>query len=719
MNQILIRLFYILTIFAFVASCSNAPDQPGGFDRGPTNTKLDPQGDTIKNNVKVISDIKAEEIPGGYIAEAGSPEFDAIVKKNSEQPIVYGIGAAGITLNTTFEDSKQTLARPAYGPDNAGQAQYSEEVIIQWRTQGVRTPYFILTLPGYKGKIQIIKESGGVTQPIGMTDEFTSYMGSNPRAGADRLAIDMYKAMTGSDSNCIEDNVCTVDWGEEFRNFYLITFPGLIVRLSKDRFSMFISLVQKTIPQGPLANDFDLFDANFLVDGEAPISLGDTFENVDGRLLAADASLEDIEIAVNTNFFGRGYSGIYLLYQKTDFSRESLKPQPSDLLLGVQLYDQYRQNFLVNKKPVFIVETPDSVYLTDTPSTDLVGARVKPLQTKINLLPSNIKSFTVQLVDYLKKAAEQKFPVATGSVSGVHQIKTIKEYSGQVVGYDPATKKGVYISFSTSEETGNLNSFVVLLIDERIQAYDQLVVPMADENSPLKKAVVEVPMVDNAGVPTGGTIQRKLPAYTELSGVRLNDLVVISDKDVLARQEATLSFVSPALDFAVNSATDFNGVLNKQERAYYNDIGEIYLPGENNNLVPRNQQFTSVSSFGITLGLTPVGEQDGVTYARVSSVTSSFLNGEIQDLCGLQFFKPKFHMKDSVFLEELRKFIKSENKSCNHFFTYDDTSNKVIASVYFPDDHIRLSFGDRELLQAMIYLPESEVLPLNSEGGAQ
>lgn len=704
-----------LFLFTFIVACSNAPDQPQTFAEGPGATVIG-SGDKGKNNVDYVIDYQeGQDEVGGWLGEEGDADIDQIVKENSEKPIIYGVGAGGVTLDTTFAESKKMLTKPVFGPNQDGEAQYNERLYVRWRTEGEkRTPFFILALPGYKGKIQITKPSGGITRDLALSDDFSSYMGSNPREGADQLAIDMYRAFTGSDQNCVKDNICTINWGDQFQNFYLIQFPGLIVRLSKDRFVLFIGLVQKTIPQGPLANDFDIFTSSFVIDGEEPIQLGQSFEEVDSRMVAADASLDELEISVNLDNFGRGYEGIFLIYEKTDYSRESIRPKKTDRLMGVSLYDQYRNNFLVDGLPVYVHESDNSVTISEMPKSDLTGTQTKTLQTKMNLKPGNIKSFSEQLVAFLKKKAMHKYPVVSGRLIGQHQIKSVKEYDGQIVGYDPATKKGVYIGFTTSEETGNINDIVSIIIREDLSAYDALVVPLSADNQAVQKVSINN-WVDKSGHSIMSS--SKLPYYSELSGVRLNDLLKVSDKDILARNEATIEFVQP---FSVN---DFLPAVVKEniglkERASYSNQGEIYLPAVNNSLMPRNQHFASVSNFGVNLGVIPVAEMGDETLVRVVSITSSFINGQLKDLCNLKTFTPNFGMKDTVFQEALASALKSEGKKCNYFATFDDGSNNRVTSIYFPDDRLRLSFGDRELLQAMIYLPENEIMPV-ATGGAQ
>ena len=724
------HLFYLCVTVAFVTACSNAPDQPSNFDDAPTTTETflpnnaggGVDSETINkpgDGSDIITGVE-DKVDGGYIAEEGTPEGDKIIAENSSKPIIYGTGAAGIDFDTTFEESKQILAKPAYGPTSSGVAQYNEQIYIQWRSEGDekdRTPIFILTFKGYQGKVQIQKPVGGVTEDIGMDADFSSYMGSDPRKGADQLAIDVYKAILGTDQDCIAERVCFVDWGDATGTDFQMVFPGMRLLASRDRFVVYRSLVFKTIPQGPLANHFDIFGKQFLFEGSDKLKLGETFETVDGVLTSEINTLKDVPVEVNTNTYGRGYEGIFLVYQRSDFDRKAIKPKNTDKLMAVSLSGQYRNVLMVDKAPLFIVESENNAVISDSPNTDLVGAKVSPLGIKVGLQRSNVKAFVKNLMDYLKVKAESKYAMVSAQFSGEYQLTPIKEYSAQIVGYDPKSKKGIYLSFGASEETGDMTSFFVMLLDDEFEKVDSVTMPVYASQMPVEKQMIDVPVVDFAGVPSGAISTQKDSRYTQLSGIKLNTLVKVTEQDFLGRGEATVELVEAQIEGKFVSS--ITSLLGGSERSGYSDTGELYTPNGDNVLIPRDQHFTNVGSFGVSLGLIPVGEQDGVLYGRVASITSGLLNGPIKDICGLEHFAPKIGMQSELFLSELQKFIKSENKECRYFTNKDDGSNSIVTSVYFPNDNLRVDFGDQELAQVMIWLPENEVESLPLKGGAQ
>jgi hypothetical protein len=703
------RLFYLCAIFAFAASCSNAPDQPAGFGSTPTDTTTLGTNSTNKTGVETITKVK-NEIEGGYISEQGSPDFDEITKKNSLQPIVYGKGAAGITFETEFEDSKKILTKPVYGPNSNGEAQYNEQLYVKWRTEGdKKTPIFMLTFKGYLGKIQIQKPVGGVQSDISMDEDFSSYKGDNPRAGADKLAVDMYKAILGTDVDCLKENICSINWGDDFAVSFTIEYPGLVLLLDRDRFVSYRSLVTKTIPQGPMANHFDVFKNQFLYSEADTLKLGETFEKVEDTITSEIASLKDVEFEVNTDSFGRGYDGVFLLYQRSDFDRKAVSPKKTDKLMGINLYDQYRHGIFVDEKPVFVIETADKVMISDKSDTDLVGARVLPLQIKMGMQPQNVKPFITQLLEYFKVEAKKKYSMVSGRVSGQYQLSDIKEYSAELIAYDESTKKGIYISFGANEEKGDLGNFLTLALDHTINTADSITIPVY-----ASEAAVEKQMVTADGVSS----PQKQDKYSVLSGVPLNTLVKVTEPDFLGRKEATIELVKANMNES-DLVSSLTSVLGGGERSGYVDNGSLYTPNSDNVLVPRSQHFTSVGTLGISLGLIPVASVNGVLYGRVASVTSALLNGPIKDICGLKFFEPEMGMHVDLFLSELQKFIKSENQECRYFKSKDSGSNGRVSSVYFPNDNLRVDFGDNELAQVMIWLPANNVEPLAFEGGAQ
>ena len=176
------------------------------------------------------------------LASSGSGiDVDKKALENSKKPIIFGTGLGGIDFTTTYADAKKILTEPTMGPDAEGITVYNnEKIYLRWNDTRPSTPYFMLALPGYLGKIQ----AQAPFDDIRLDHKFTSYIGDTPREGADELAIDFFHALTGEKSNCLSEETCSVDWGSTEQTFFLMQFPGLILRLAKDDFRLFIAVVE-------------------------------------------------------------------------------------------------------------------------------------------------------------------------------------------------------------------------------------------------------------------------------------------------------------------------------------------------------------------------------------------------------------------------------------------------------------------------------------------
>jgi hypothetical protein len=182
-----------------------------------------------------------------FIACTDSENFDQVVKENSSQPIIYNVGMAGITFDTNIDESKKLLAQPLNGPNADGGTIYNEQIYVQWKLEDDGKPLFMLAFPGYQGKVQIQKPVGDIQDDFNLNKDFSSYRDSASIEDADRFAIDLYKALTASEDNCLEQKICSVDWGDDSREYFLVTTPGMILRLHKNSFITLVVLIRKVL----------------------------------------------------------------------------------------------------------------------------------------------------------------------------------------------------------------------------------------------------------------------------------------------------------------------------------------------------------------------------------------------------------------------------------------------------------------------------------------
>jgi len=698
----LIVLSLSVTLMALVG-CSEAPEQYSGPQTVIPNvdTQVNPTMFDLENPKVVNIGGKPTDI-GEIIKDPsldsqgeGSMAADQKAKNNSKQPILYETGAAGISFKTTLTEAESILSKPRSGPDINGQAYYEGEgMLITWRLDEPRTPVWILLLQSYLGKMPM----PAPLEAVGLNHDFSKQFTVNSQKGAEDLARTYYRAIenTAENYDCIGTKKCFVEWGTAEQKDFIFNIPGrLLWLISKDRFVLYRMMLFKEIPQGPLANNVDLLNGRFLVPDEAPISFGDTFENIEARLQI------ETDTNVGTDTFGREYDGIYLGYQRTNFDRKATKPQPTDKLKLLQVWNNYQNWITLNGLPIVVKETAGAVDVypaNDTAFAESETPQAREIALKINLglQRKNVRPFAEKLTEVLKTEVQKAFPtqMVASRFSGAHQIKTIKDYLGYVAAFDTAKNEGIYIQFSVNEEQGNLGSVFVMRLGGEFNAFDPMLIePMV---KPIEKQVgLTVVMSEVTGEPMlnpdGSPMMAngKLPTYDQLSGFKIGDEIRLKDWD-LGRGEATGYFTANGTEISTRVSYTERGV---QDQAFNTEKDE-----------PVNLSFVGVGSLGVTLGLKFIGETDGVRTLKVASISSNLNVTEIRDLCGEANLKPTFGMSDAAFLKLLQSY-----PNCQVFPKYDKTSNGRLTSVYFPNDRIRVSFGDEELTSATVYAPLKEV----------
>ncbi|MFW7382089.1 MAG: hypothetical protein ACOH5I_25005 [Oligoflexus sp.] len=109
------------------------------------------------------------KVPGRIAAI--SPEESLRRKQvNEVKPILFGLGAGGITMSTTQDEALDILASPI-GSAN-GIIFYPEDLRIRWSRSGQRSPELFVIGANYKGKLEL----GGPFGEISMGFKFAPYI---------------------------------------------------------------------------------------------------------------------------------------------------------------------------------------------------------------------------------------------------------------------------------------------------------------------------------------------------------------------------------------------------------------------------------------------------------------------------------------------------------------------------------------------------------------
>lgn len=687
-ESLFIKLIAI-TAVAGIIGCSKSPEQSEAPRVETEKTTLD---NTIANgdnsisttednwqiafddsftNVAELTDFEIEVVKKPEIGEdlIGGANSDDLIQENARKPIVYASGAGGITFDTTLEESTAILARPRSGPNADGEALYDEGIYVFWRTDKPRTPNFILILTSYLGKVQIPSFSKGFTKEFGINEDFSSY-GVNTKEGADQLARDVYLTFhdVDADFDCLPKGHCQVGWGTPEQKNFTVQVPGLLLLLSKDRFTLFRMGVTQDIPQGILASDLDLINGRFMVEGEYPVAMGDEFQLIEDRLNI------DTKTSVGSDFFSKFYSGVGLVYNKTQFSREDREPLPTNKLKAVSVSRDYKNPFSLNGEYYAVLESTSGLEILPVLSksnevAETSSGRLIPLQVNMQLRAEDVFSFTEQFVGLLEMKFVEKSPgnIVFSQITGEHQKRQIKEYTALVVSYDEASGDGILVEFRMSEEFGDFGYFYTSRFGTSFDPFDAMILPQA----------VQSITKDERGF------------FSQLSGFKIGDQLVLKDWDI-GRGEATMTM---------------NGL---SVRVGYSQRATAEVAFNLDKTTPRDLAFVAVGSLGVQLGLTLLSEKETERSYGVISMTSGANALGLESVC--DSLDLLYGMSSAEVLEQLQK-----KDNCGYRLGIDTGGNGRLDSIYIPAARVRLNFDGQEFVSSTMYAPESEVQSLVNE----
>lgn len=678
------RFTILISLIMMVAvGCSKSPDQSAV--PSPRSEVLPSQTGANNFNKDLVPQLYTPEPminkPAPGEDQIGGASSDDFITANSLKPIIFGEGAGGITLKTTLEESYELLSKPLNPPDQFGRVIYDEGLYVRWRDDEPRNPVFIWVENTYQG--QLLDQEG---KPwIGMNHNFAEAYPTN-RNGAENLARDIYKKYINVEENydCVATGQCPVIWGPDSQKLFVIAMPvaGMNFVLSKDRFVLFRIAIEKNLPLGLLDNHLDIVNGAFLIPGQDPIQFGDEYQVVEARQEEVYKEIEEllekeieIETEVYTNSYRRAYAGSYLAYKRTDFDRKAKTAKPTDKLTTILVGNNYTKLLTIDGQPIIVREYVDHVELqiasvgsvnSPTPMQQ-ENYRDIPLQVNMGLSRANVAEFSEKLRELLESYLKTKLPdsVVYSQTSGYFQKNTVKTYISDVVAFNKAKEKGLFIQFAASEENGHILGLVMTQLGKESNPFDSKIVPQSTE--PVTKA--------------GAT-------YKQLAGFQLGDRVQLANIDI-GRDEATLTMQSES------------GVLTSRVPFYERDIEEVAFTTA--KLEHRQVSYAIVGSLGITLGLKELpSDNPQVRNFVVSSIGSGNYVNTIVGLCDGAFV-PKFGMSANEFLNKLTAV------ECNYRVEFADNGNGNLSNVYFPNEQIRIDFSDQEMTATMIYAHESEV----------
>lgn len=721
-NQLKWRTLLSLLMLTII-SCTRQPANDPGTNSSPPEATLKPAGvvqfKKFKDLVSTSPDVFSYP---GELNGVGSAQEEELKLENIRKPIVYGVGAGGITMDTTYDESKTLLTPPFRGPYENGATLYNEQLYVVWKNEGDRKPQIIIPIKGYLGKMD-----GGQFGPLDFQTKFLDYKPDGQK-GAARLIQDLFvqfEKVEDASYNCLQAGSCTLIYGAENQPNFVMVFPGAVLLMAKEEFQIAEIRIIRNVNPGLLANNLDLLTGDILVPGQSAFQLGHDKKTIFDRLEASPVKSSP-EVYIQTDSLVYAWNGVYLIFHRNNYGVDVTEAEPTDVNIGVQVTPVDPAYLTLAGKRILMTQTPDDIDFAlemmpnpDTQDMDEVVYSETEVESKLKMNTKVPKEssmlFAKKFAEFLSRELANDYDKVRYRIWGFQNTaKVNKDITVSLSAYNEGSLQGVSVNFEVSEEQQKMNFMSISLMDPAYAAFSKVVLPQAEEN--LTRKMTEQNLVNEiTGDPVMDMVLKqpmtkvaKSPVFTELLGFKLNDLVKLEDIDALGRKEATISYLSGSDDL---------GEI--KERGGFIDEGVFNFP-QFNRPTPRQQSYVSV--YGTSLGLKIVGaDESGAQYGRIVSISSGASYGAIEDICGLgPESRIKIAMKDTdviKILEEKAQSIKRKNtkQSCEYFMVKDGGSLGLVKTIYFPQERLKLEFSERALAAVTIYIPMAEVLTAQQE----
>ncbi len=758
MFRYLKQVLLLILIPSFLISCVEEPANAPGTKEGVREGSEDFSGNDQLKDLKDSLTSNQPLVKPGSSTGIGSDEFNAKKEANASAPILYGVGAGNITMNTTLAESRKILTPPRVGPNGRGQALYDEALFVQWLSDGDRTPYMIVPTGDYDGGMQ-----AGSFGELNFQSKFLNYE-EDGQEGAVRLTRELFVELEQFEDksyNCLATARCQLIYGGPNDTFFVIVLPGAVFLMSRVDFQIAEIRIIRDIDPFVLNNDLDMMSGSIIVPNDEPvIDFGSSFESIDKRFKAAQVDSEPY-IFVNTRNTFYSWNGVALGFFRTNFSIDVKAAEPTDQVFATRVEPEFSSRLTINGQPVLMIKKGDDLAFALETQAEAGNPDVLTLseedsihRLKMNTgIPKRLSmTFAKTFANFLSKNLEATYDKVRYRVTGFQndQVRD-KRISVGIEAWHSESLQGVVLFFQVNEEQERLSYLGVEAMDPLLDPFSKLVMPASEQIVSL--GMVEAPVINKdtnqpvmievpnpnyekekqelislglsaaiAGATPQKTIRvqkmetRKADEFTGLSGFQLNDLIQLEDIDALGRNEATATVILPK---ELKDLGEIKG------RVQYTDRGNYMVPDQNGDEreVPQDQGF--VFAPGATLGVKVVASNDdqSMQMARVVSITSSSMHSSIQDVCGLgdaaKFEITMTTEEAEATLNNAIDFKKTQdaNFECNHFKVYDSGSLGQLRNIYFPDQNIKFYFGGKSLESVSIYLPLSKVKPF--QGGQQ
>ncbi|MBP9706872.1 MAG: hypothetical protein KBD78_04460 [Oligoflexales bacterium] len=272
----------------------------------------------------------------------------ARTRENSSKPIILGEGAAGITFNTTLQESRELLSEELIiaKVDPFELHVYPEYIAVQWDKVSTQKPEMIIVYSGYQGLLNLPEADANAE--IRMGTELSKYF-TKEDPSAYEFFNRLYRHANGlaanSDENCFSTSVCRELASPEARSIIYMLGSSVAIAVSDDeRKALSLVLLTSDYPllnfrdPNKLPNDTYLTTEIDLVTGNLTDSDIDThmeLGNTYGKLPEILVPSEKLLPRIGPEAFYLSYRGGALSYTRSSLSKDYLIPKSEEILEAI------------------------------------------------------------------------------------------------------------------------------------------------------------------------------------------------------------------------------------------------------------------------------------------------------------------------------------------------------------------------------------------------
>ncbi len=684
--------------------CSRSPQQYGGGEP----PKAGPQLTLASENLPSAPTNELGGLVDGRVLQEDPNAIDNKIRFNSSKPIILGVGAGGITMNTTYEESRDILAPEWFTSD--GLTFYREFLAVGWREQDPRKADLMVIYNGYTGPLQM--PDGYKEVRIG--SELGEYFTAEDPQGR-KMINDMWRMMnpTADEGDCLEGNLakqpsCILQVNNEAGQI-IVFFQGYggMILSNDERKALGLVLLQQNLPGFSIGQAFDLVKGEFngAKKEEDKIvrykfGIGQSW----GELNEIVSAKTDTSVTA-TNFF-KPYNGIYIWLSKSKFDFQYIQPDSSEIVTDVAITSGVTISLLINGRIPYVSKTgtvkssagissgSGSSSVALTPQIVIGSSAVEnPFATdrsvKLNFATSLGKLLEKGFRStYAKSGSEADVIILPSLVTGQYSTALYPEFITTAGYFDTNKGDGLLVQASTS------------LGLPSVSFYASKIQHMADIRALM------------------GVLKPTVAGSGSLGGFNVGDLLTLKDVDRV-RKEATVVIDGEE----IRSAFEERQVIKVayfeadkvQEKNMIHDV--VWAGGV--RIAHAMLDHATVEAMGLPT-------DQGQSYAQILALTASGHGGSIENLCDAsEFMTPslsgdglgeggatvdtteaeagspiKFGMLDNEFFSIIDN---SNPKTCKFFTPFNSLGLDVKDTVYFPQVRTKVIFKDRELSALTLY----------------